>query len=128
MILTVVISLAFSLVSGQDCADFTLGGCSLNEAALVAEFTLPGDQSDFVLCQDLCQIEERCNYFLWESGLEGTCLLYTQYEIETCEMISGTALPDLFEVNARTHLSIAIYRLFSAFQSRAATPATTSQS
>jgi len=44
------------------CYDFALGQCVFDDAAVVSEFTLPGNLDAFVLCQELCQIEERYSF------------------------------------------------------------------
>jgi len=54
--------LFFSSIFGQECVNFTLGDCDFKDDAVVGSFTLPGDQAAFVLCQELCQIEERSKF------------------------------------------------------------------
>jgi len=91
-----ILSSLASLGRGQVCLDFTLGNCQFNNDAIVAEFTLPGGPGEYVLCQELCQIEERCNYFNYDSS-SGSCLLFSTFDVIGCDVISGPAEPDLFE-------------------------------
>ncbi len=52
-------------VAAQECAGFSLGSCSMDGSSEVAEYLLPGDISAFVLCQDLCQVRKKQDYFFY---------------------------------------------------------------
>jgi len=90
------LKIAESLVLGQKCRKFSLGECDFDDTKIVSEFTLPGNPGTFVLCQELCQIEERCNYFTYDSS-KSSCILYSAYDIVDCSIVAGPAQPDLFE-------------------------------
>jgi len=57
-LLLLSLSVSFSLAQSP-CLDFTIGQCVFDDDVIVSEFTLPGNLDAFVLCQELCQIEER---------------------------------------------------------------------
>ena len=54
------------------CKDFTLGGCVFNQDALITTFIIPFSDEAAATCQSLCEIEDLCNYFYYESTSE-TC-------------------------------------------------------
>ncbi len=91
-----LLSLCASCVLGQvdTCVGFTYGDCLFNDDDVVSSYTLPGNTDAFVLCQDLCQAEDDCAYFKYDSAAS-SCLLYRAFDILACQTISGDTSPDV---------------------------------
>ncbi len=55
---------------------------------------LPADKNVFILCQDLCQNDDLCNFFVFDSS-EGDCALYSDVDYSSCTVQSGPMDPDV---------------------------------
>ena len=124
--LLLFLGIGISIGQGEECADFTLSECTLNEDSLIDEIGIPGTPGAFQVCQELCQIEDECNYFVynrpdencryeWTRQIRVTiCIilklrivldnvldsfprrLYHLFDISTCARSSGPASPEFY--------------------------------
>ena len=64
-------------------------------------YELPTDTVDGAsLCQELAEIQDNCNYFIWdESGISGfyECTLFNLFDINNCQLVTGPAFPDMYD-------------------------------
>ena len=83
------------LVSGQ-CTLFSVGECSPNADEIIMSVDLPSDQGAHSLCQELCGIQEDCEYWSFDADTL-RCTLHTYCYLHSCDSITGAADPDPFD-------------------------------
>merc|ERR1711915_636493 len=80
----------------DDCKYFTVGGCSPATDEIIETYDIPNVENAISLCQQVCQIQEGCNYFTYNKDLEKCYLFHYRY-LDSCQLIGGTAEPMLDE-------------------------------
>merc|ERR1712180_562810 len=78
----------------DDCKYFTVGKCDPSVDEEIETYPIPNVESAVSLCQEVCQIQEGCNFFEYNSKKE-ECLLFHYRYLDSCELIGGTAEPTL---------------------------------
>ena len=75
------------------CRNFTVGSCNPEEDELIDIYPrIP----DAPLCQEICRIQEGCNYFRWSKSSK-ECSLYHYRFLASCNIISGPRFPSIDE-------------------------------
>ena len=70
---------------------------SVSQSSIVIVYDLPDDTvGGGELCQELAEIQDNTNYFLWD-GVAFTCTLFTTFDIDNCPLVAGLATPDLYD-------------------------------
>lgn len=96
-VILAVLALAVSAATGQQlCDEFTLGECVFNDDSVIESWTIPNTPTAPITCQELCRIEDECNYFTYRSDTE-TCLLYHYFDLVACGLVSGTKTPPFYD-------------------------------
>ena len=75
------------LVSGQ-CTLFSVGECQPDAEEIIMSVDLPSDQGAHSVCQELCLIQEDCEYWSFDA-LSLTCTLHTYCYLHSCDSITG---------------------------------------
>merc|ERR1711915_887719 len=76
-------ALSTGIVEGR-CPDYTVGSCDPSRDELIDEYDIPGDIEGAVsLCQEVCQIQEGCNFFDFNAQL-GKCYLFRYRYLDNC--------------------------------------------
>merc|ERR1711962_155845 len=78
----------------DDCKYFTVGKCDPSVDEEIETYPIPNVENAVSLCQEVCQIQEGCNFFKYNSKQEKCDLFHYRY-LESCELIGGTAEPTL---------------------------------
>ena len=75
----------------SSCSSFTVGSCSPDMDELVDSYT---DIPSAALCQQICGIQEGCNYFSHSSS-SLLCSLYHYRFLSSCQLVAGPSTPPL---------------------------------
>jgi len=92
--------LSFSLAAAllrdvpEECKYFTVGRCDPAQNEEIDVYDLPNGGGAIFMCQNICQLQEGCSYFLYNSKQE-KCYLYHYRFLESCLIIGGTPSPSL---------------------------------
>merc|ERR1712002_1170212 len=80
-----------------ECAYFTVGGCDPSKDEIIESYDIPNSAENvYSLCQQVCQIQEGCNFFKYNKNTEKCDLFHYRY-LDSCQLVAGTATPSLDE-------------------------------
>jgi len=84
----------------EGCEKFTVGKCDPSKDEIIATYHLPSETEGVnSLCQQVCQIQEGCNFFVYNKESED-CILFQYRYLESCAQIGGLAKPSIDECSA----------------------------
>merc|ERR1712241_494559 len=79
----------------EGCELFTVGNCDPAEDEFIASYQLPNTTDNANrICQDVCQIQEGCNFFVYRAA-QSLCYLYQYRYLDSCSQVGGVGSPDI---------------------------------
>jgi len=83
-------------LAASPCSRFTVGLCQPSEAELIDTLPIPDVPGATATCQFLCQVQEDCSTFRYNSTGE-ICELYHYRYVTSCMLLGGTVEPPIDE-------------------------------
>ena len=80
----------------EKCEYFTIGNCNPSKDEIIEIYDLPYVDNAVTLCQTVCQIQEGCHFFTYDSKFE-LCYLYDYSYLKGCQKFGGTVEPPIDE-------------------------------
>jgi len=94
LVLPVLFSSVYSLRADGQCQDFTVGACDPSKDELIEEYDIPNVEEAVSLCQEVCQIQEGCNFFDYNKNAS-KCYLFSYRYLDSCQLIGGPVTPGI---------------------------------
>ena len=80
----------------ENCKYFTVGGCNPATNEIIDTYDIPNAENAVSLCQQVCQIQEGCNFFSYNNAVEQCTLFHYSY-LDSCQLIGGSDVPTIDE-------------------------------